>query len=979
MPPRGDPSRGRGGGRGRGGDGGGGPGRGGGGGSGGPGRGGGGPGRGGGGGGGPGPGRGGGGGPGRGGGAGRGGRGMPPPAATGGTSAAPSTVLPEAHVQAVGVRRSGYGKAGRPITVTSNFFNISLPKGNIHHYDAQPFLPNSRLRVVTTVVISPSEKTLPARLNMDLVHHMMSVEAVDIFTPPAAYDGRKNLFAPRELPLGPSGSQEFNVSLSDDANRGSPGEQTSGRGPRVYKIRLTKVATINPEVLYRYIMGKQSHDNTVLTALTALNVVIRMEPTMKYPFNVRSFFTDRETKDIGLGLVLWRGYFQSVRPAIGRLLVNVDISTGTMYKAGPLINLCLEYLGKPGQPHILSPQRGMPDRERIRLQRFISGIRIMTTYTGERVRKTPRVVKKLSSSGASSLSFSMRDGTTMTVAQYFRRILNRNLQFPDNMCVEVGAGALIPLELCVVPPGQIMRKQVPPEKTKDVLDFATKRPQDRLQSITNGLSVLAYGQSQYVQEFGMVVEDSSGPVQLEARVLQPPKLRYGQGSPQPVVTPSNGAWNMIDKRFFRAASIERWIVVVYERQQRFNQQAAQDMIDGLVRSCRDVGMRVNDTSPLVTWQNGQGRIAEQLRTAGIECFQKFNQRPTLIVVVLPDNANDIYTAVKHFGDVTVGVATQCLKSSKCFRAKAQYYANVINVKLGGINTIPDPQSVSALTDPRNPTIVMGADVIHPAPGSEGRPSFTALVGNVDSDTAKYVATSRVQTSRKEIIEDLQEMAKHILTMYMRYRQHAEKKTGNIAPTRLVFFRDGVSEGQFQQVLDFELEALKGACKDLKINPKITMIVVAKRHHVRFFTVNPGDADRSGNCPAGTIVDQVVTHPTEFDWYLISHGGLLGTSRPAHYNVLYDENNFHVDNLQSLSFALCHVYARSTRSVSIPAPVYYADIVCSRAKNHYDPQGSVNFSDTATHTDTTGADSALEMYKRNFKPLHANMASLMYFS
>jgi len=33
----------------------------------------------------------------------------------------------------------------------------------------------------------------------------------------------------------------------------------------------------------------------------------------------------------------------------------------------------------------------------------------------------------------------------------------------------------------------------------------------------------------------------------------------------------------------------------------------------------------------------------------------------------------------------------------------------------------------------------GADVIHPAPGSDGRPSFTALVANVDSDTAKYVA------------------------------------------------------------------------------------------------------------------------------------------------------------------------------------------------------------------------------------------------
>ena len=34
-----------------------------------------------------------------------------------------------------------------------------------------------------------------------------------------------------------------------------------------------------------------------------------------------------------------------------------------------------------------------------------------------------------------------------------------------------------------------------------------------------------------------------------------------------------------------------------------------------------------------------------------------------------------------------------------------------------------------------------------------------------------------------------------------------------------------------------------------------------------------------------------------------------------------------DALQALSFALCHVYARSTRSVSIPAPVYCASLPC----------------------------------------------------
>ena len=34
-----------------------------------------------------------------------------------------------------------------------------------------------------------------------------------------------------------------------------------------------------------------------------------------------------------------------------------------------------------------------------------------------------------------------------------------------------------------------MRRQIPSEKTKDVLDFATKRPRDRLESIKMGLSV----------------------------------------------------------------------------------------------------------------------------------------------------------------------------------------------------------------------------------------------------------------------------------------------------------------------------------------------------------------------------------------------------------------------------------------------------------------------------------------------------------
>lgn len=84
-----------------------------------------------------------------------------------------------------------------------------------------------------------------------------------------------------------------------------------------------------------------------------------------------------------------------------------------------------------------------------------------------------------------------------------------------------------------------------------------------------------------------------------------------------------------------------------------------------------------------------------------------------------------------------------------------------------------------------------------------------------------------------------------------------------------------------------------ACAKVGINPapKITILVVGKRHHVRFFPMTQNEADKSGNCPAGTVVDTDVTNPAEFDFYLQSHGGLLGTSRPSHYNVLLDENGF----------------------------------------------------------------------------------------
>ena len=75
------------------------------------------------------------------------------------------------------------------------------------------------------------------------------------------------------------------------------------------------------------------------------------------------------------------------------------------------------------------------------------------------------------------------------------------------------------------------------------------------------------------------------------------------------------------------------------------------------------------------------------------------------------------------------------------------------------------------------------------------------------------------------------------------------------------------------------------------SPTITLVIVGRAHKTLFFPSSSADADRSGNCPAGTVVDTGIVRSTNFEFYLYGHAGQLGTSKPARYTVLIDENNF----------------------------------------------------------------------------------------
>ena len=87
--------------------------------------------------------------------------------------------------------------------------------------------------------------------------------------------------------------------------------------------------------------------------------------------------------------------------------------------------------------------------------------------------------------------------------------------------------------------------------------------------------------------------------------------------------------------------------------------------------------------------------------------------------------------------------------------------------------------------------------------------------------------------------------------------------------------------------------------------QLTYVVVGKRHNTRFYPVSRDQTFGksgavNGNVKPGLLVDQAITHPYSFDFYLQSHQPLAGTGRSAHYFVLMNQMGLTASNLPSIA-------------------------------------------------------------------------------
>lgn len=138
------------------------------------------------------------------------------------------------------------------------------------------------------------------------------------------------------------------------------------------------------------------------------------------------------------------------------------------------------------------------------------------------------------------------------------------------------------------------------------------------------------------------------------------------------------------------------------------------------------------------------------------------------------------------------------------------------------------------------------------------------------------------------------------------------------PSRIVIYRDGVGEGQVPQVLEREVKEIQNALNALYNGPnyKLAFIIVTKRLNTRLFL-------NGGNPPPGTIVDDVITSPIKYDFFIVSQQVRQGTVSPTSYSVIYDNLGLDPDKIQRLTYKLTHMYYNCSCTVRVPAPCHYA--------------------------------------------------------
>lgn len=422
--------------------------------------------------------------------------------------------------------RPAFGTMGMKIAVYANYFKIKVP----------PKLSLTRYNVEVT----------PAVVGKKLARVFQLLLELPEFTG-LATEWKSMIISPRILAI-PDG---FTVQIPYKAE----GQDEPLERAITYTVRVVTPLTFSVSGLCSYLATANADHDFAQKAeiIQVMNAVFGSHPQshdgMTSVGPSRHYSLDRSQANanniaaLGGGLEALRGYFQSVRPATGGLLLNVNVTHGVFLEPVRLdflyvklgtgnitgIHRKLKFIrveqihlpvkkNKKGQtvPRIKTifglahPNDGRRDEHPPQIDGHGAGpkgVKFWLSADGPPAAAGANAVPPGKGKKASGPKPGPKLPTNqyISVFTYFQKsgshlfaenqILTSFLEYPQiqlndrNPVVNVGTmdkPSYIPAEACVVQPGQVINRRLSPDQTKEMIKFACRKPAENAKSIVGG-------------------------------------------------------------------------------------------------------------------------------------------------------------------------------------------------------------------------------------------------------------------------------------------------------------------------------------------------------------------------------------------------------------------------------------------------------------------------------------------------------------
>ncbi|KAF4376815.1 hypothetical protein F8388_025686 [Cannabis sativa] len=624
----------------------------------------------------------------------------------------------------------------------------------------------------------------------------------------------------------------------------------------------------------------------IVKELGTLNYLVNV--SLRYSVVGRSFYHDTMSRagELGDGVMYWKGFYQSLRPTQLGLSLNIDVSAKAFYEPIEVTdfifkNFNVRYNSTPLDDHV-----------RVQLRKNLRGVKVTCRHLDDTMLFK---VFGVSTEPLNNLMFDL-DGNTISVVTYFQDKYEIQLEYVTWPALQVGSATkpiYLPIEVCRIVEGQRCYKKLNQRQVTNLLRETCQRPYEREETIRQIFRQNNYNDQNLVRDFGINVANDM--TLVNARVLPPPLLLYHDTGNEATANPQLGQWNMINKKMINGGHVKSWTCVNFSHE---NPDIHNRFCDELVNMCISRGMvgllnlsvslcffsrncitdvfiildtrnKAFQTAPVIPSRAWPANeIEEALKYVHDQCNMILgNKQLQLLIIILPDFSGS-YGTIKRVCETELGIVSQCCRPKHAAKLNNKQYLENLSLK---INTKVGGRN-TVLSDALNKRIPFVSDVptiIFGAAFTHPKPE------DYSSPSIAAVVASM----------DWPEVTKY--RALVSAQQHTEE----------------IIQDLYKVTTDDKGSIVHGG------------MIRRVNHH----------------CVHGTVVDTHICHPTQFDFYLKSHAGIQGTSRPAHYHVLFDENNFTADALQVLTNNLCYTYARCTKSVSIVPPAYYAHLAAIRAR------------------------------------------------